>query len=129
MERPRMKIPLTTTDKAVEIIGWLGLLTLWALVISSYSNLPDTIPTHFNIAGKADGFGGRTNMLIIPLIATILFVGMTILNKFPHVFSYPTKITRENALRQYTGATRMVRYLKLILVILLGLIAFKTITA
>lgn len=127
MKRPRIKIELTVTDKVVEIIGWLSLLTIWALVISSYSNLPDTIPTHYNGVGKADGFGSKTNILILPLIATILFVGMTILNKFPYIFNYPTNIIIENALRQYTSATRMLRYMKLILVILFGLIAFKTI--
>jgi uncharacterized membrane protein len=127
MTRPRIKIELTVIDKAVEIIGWIALLTIWVLVISSYSNLPDTIPTHYNGVGKADGFGSKTIILIFPLIATIFFVGMTILNKFPYIFNYPTKITVENALRQYTSATRLLRYMKLILVTLFGIIAFKTI--
>jgi len=127
MTRPKIRIELTTADKAVEILGWFALLTIWIFTIASYSNLPDTIPIHYNGAGKADGFGSKINILILPFIATILFVGMTIANKFPHVFNYPTKITEENALRQYTNATRMMRYLKLVLVVLFSLIAFKTI--
>lgn len=127
MTRPRIKIELTVTDKAVEIIGWFALLAIWVLAISNYSNLPDTIPTHYNGMGNADGFGNKTNILILPLIANILFVGITIINKFPHIFNYPTQITVENALRQYTNATRMLRFMKLILVILFGLITFKTI--
>lgn len=127
MTRPGIKIEQTVADKTVEIIGWFALLTIWVLVISSYSNLPDTIPTHYNDVGKADGYGSKTNILILQLIATILFVGMTIINKFPYIFNYPAKITVENALRQYTSATRMLRYMKLILVMLFGLIVFKTI--
>ena len=127
MTRPRIKIELTATDKAVELFGWFALLAIWVLTITSYSNLPDTIPTHYNGMGNADGFGSKTNILILPLIASILFVGMTILNKFPYLFNYPAKITVENALRQYTNATRMLRYMKLILVNLFGLIAYKTI--
>ena len=127
MARPKIRIELTTTDKAVEILGWFSLLAIWIFTIASYSNLPDTIPIHYNGAGKADGFGNKINILILPFIATILFVGMTVANKFPHVFNYPTKITEENALRQYTNATRMMRYLKLVLVVLFSLIAFKTI--
>lgn len=127
MTRPRIRIELTVTDKAVEIIGWVALLAIWVLVISNYSNLPDTIPTHYNGIGNADGFGNKTNILILPLIANILFVGITIINKFPYIFNYPTQITEENALRQYTNATRMLRFMKLILVILFGLITFKTI--
>ena len=127
MTRPRIRIELTVTDKAVEIIGWVALLAIWVLVISNYSNLPDTIPTHYNGMGNADGFGNKTNILILPIIASILFVGITIINKFPYIFNYPTQITEENALRQFTNATRMLRFMKLILVILFGLITFKTI--
>lgn len=57
MTRPRIRIELTVTDKAIEIIGWFALLAIWVLVISNYSNLPDTIPTHYNGVGNADGFG------------------------------------------------------------------------
>jgi len=97
------------------------------LTITNYIELPDIIPTHYNGAGEADGFGGKGNILTLPLVATILFIGLTVLNKFPHVFNYPTDITKQNALRQYTNATRLIRYLKLIVVIIFGLIAFKTI--
>jgi uncharacterized membrane protein len=122
MTRPKIRTELTTADKMVEILGWFVLLVTWIFTIASYSNLPDIIPIHYNGAGKADGFGNKINILILPFIATILFVGMTIANKFPHVFNYPTRITEENALRQYTNATRMLRYLKLILVVLFSLI-------
>ena len=89
--------------------------------------MPATIPTHYNGAGQADGFGGKITILTLPLIATVLFVGMTFLNKYPHIFNYPTNITQDNVLRQYTNATRLIRYLKLIIVFIFGLIAFKTI--
>jgi uncharacterized membrane protein len=126
-ERPKIKLELTTADKIFESIGWFLIIAIWGLTITNYSNLPDTIPTHYNGAGQADGFGGKATILTLPLIATILFIGLTILNKFPHVFNYPTNITQDNAFRQYTNATRLIRYLKLIIVFIFGLIAFKTI--
>lgn len=126
-ERPKIKLELTAADKTLEIIGWLLIISVWGLTITNYENLPDTIPTHYSEAGKADGFGGKATILTLPLIATVLFVGLKILNKFPHIFNYPTNITQDNALRQYTNATRMIRYLKLIIVVIFGLIAFKTI--
>ncbi|QKG81194.1 DUF1648 domain-containing protein [Tenuifilum thalassicum] len=126
-QRPKLKLELTTFDKTLEILGWSSILAIWVLTIINYTNLPDTIPIHYNGAGQADGFGGKATILTLPLIATVLFVGMTILNKFPHIFNYTTNITQDNALKQYTNATRMIRYLKLIIVIIFGLIAFKTI--
>ena len=126
-DRPKIKLELTTTDKAFEILGWVSIFAVWVLTITNYTNLPDTIPTHNNGAGQADGFGGKGNILTLPSIATVLFVGLTILNKFPHVFNYPTNISADNALRQYSNATRMIRYLKFIIVIIFGLIALQTI--
>ncbi len=126
-ERPKIKLELTTTDKIFEILGWTSIFAIWVLTITNYTKLPDIIPIHYNAMGQADGFGRKGNILILPIIATVLFVGLTILNKFPHVFNYPTNITTDNALRQYTNATRLIRYLKLIIVVIFGLISYQTI--
>ena len=56
-----------------------------------------------------------------------MFFGLTILNMFPVIFNYPVKITQENALKQYTNATRLIRYLKLVIVLIFGIIAFNMI--
>ncbi|MCK0126930.1 DUF1648 domain-containing protein [Gelidibacter sp. F2691] len=125
--KPRIIIELTKADKILEIIGLTLLVAFWCMTIINYTNLPEVIPTHFNGMGEADGFGGKSNILILPIIATILFIGLTKLNKSPHIFNFPTKITQENALEQYTNATRMMRILKLVIVVIFGLIAFQTI--
>jgi uncharacterized membrane protein len=127
VDRPKIKLELTTADKTSEVICWLLIVGVWCLTLTNYSNLPDTIPIHYTGAGQANGFGGKANILILPLIATILYIGLTVLNRFPHVFNYPTKITQDNAFRQYTNATRLIRYIKLISVLIFGLIVFKTI--
>jgi uncharacterized membrane protein len=120
-------IKLNITDKIFEAAGWLAVLAIWVLTISAYSKLPEIIPIHYNGAGEADGFGGKKNILALPIVSTILFVGLTILNKFPQVFNYPADMTEETALTQYTGATRFIRCMKFIVVIIFGAIAFETI--
>src|SRR5690606_14260879 len=114
-------------DETLEVLGWTSILAMWVLTIANYTNLPDTIPIHYNGARQADGFGGNATIVTLPLSATDLFTGPTSMNKFPHVFNYPTNITQDNALRQYTNTTRLIRYLKFIIVIIFELIAFKTI--
>lgn len=118
------KINLTTTDKVLETLGWIALIASWIMTVASYSNLSTTIPIHYNGTGRADGFGYKIYIFVLPLVATLLFIGLTILNKFPHLFNYPTPITSDNILQQYTHATRLVRYLKCIIAILAGLIIF-----
>jgi len=126
-KRPRMKLQLNQTDKILEVLGWVSVVGIWALTLTNYSILPEIIPIHFNGAGKADGFGNKTHIFVLPIISSLLFIGFTILNKSPHIFNYPSQITKENALRQYTNATRMMRVLKLVIVLLFGLIVFREI--
>ena len=126
-KRPRLKLKLNQTDKILEIVGWISVIGIWALTLTNYSILPEIIPIHFNGAGKADGFGNKTHIFVLPIISSLLFIGFTILNKRPHIFNYPSQITKENALRQYTNATRMMRVLKLVIVLLFGLIVFREI--
>ncbi|MEY3643421.1 MAG: hypothetical protein RLZZ207_115 [Bacteroidota bacterium] len=125
--RPKIKLIPTTADKLVEALGWLILLALWGWTITHYSSLPDTIPTHFNATGEADGFGSKVSLIALPVIATLLFIGLTVLNRYPQSFNYPTTITKDNALQQYTLATKMLRYLKLVLVLVFGGIEIMTI--
>jgi uncharacterized membrane protein len=112
-KRPRITIIPTTADKALEILAWAVLAGLWLYVILRYPSLPDIIPTHINGKGEIDGHGSKQTLWIIPGIATVLFVGITILNRYPHIFNYPTEITEENAPRIYRLATRMMRFMKL----------------
>ncbi|PZP42898.1 MAG: hypothetical protein DI598_16400 [Pseudopedobacter saltans] len=127
MIRPKVNLQLSTIDKTFEIVGWMAFLCIWILIIVNYHRLPNSIPIHYNGKGEVDGFGGKTSIIILPTIASFLFVGMTYLNKFPHLFNYPTNITDDNAPIQYTYATRLIRYLKTIIVIIFGWSTLQTI--
>lgn len=126
-ERPKIKLKLNTPDKVLEILSWTSIILIWVFTITYYKNLPETIPIHYNGAGEADRFGKKSNILSLPLISTVIFIGITILNKFPYVFNYPTNLTTDNALRHYENATRYLRYLKFIIVIIFGIVVFQTI--
>jgi uncharacterized membrane protein len=126
-KRPRIKPKLTAADKTFEVLGWSSTVALLTFTIISYANLADTIPIHYNGSGQADGFGRKENIFVLPSVATFLFIGLTILNNFPHVFNYPITITTDNAVRHYTNATRLLRALKLIIVVIFGWIVLKTV--
>jgi len=125
--RPRIKLKLANSDIIVEILCFTLIITLWVLTILNYKDLPEIIPIHYNAKGEADGFGEKSTIFTLPLVATILFIALTILNKYPHIFNYATTITNENALKQYTIATKMIRFLKLVICIIFCSIAFMAI--
>lgn len=111
----------------LEGAGWAAILALWIMVIGAYPGLSETIPTHYNGAGEVNGYGPKVTFLSLPAIATVLFMGMTALNRVPHILNYASPITPQNALVQYTGATRLLRYFKLLIVVVFGHLALQTI--
>lgn len=111
-QRPRLQIPLTASDRIIEVSGYVCLAALWGMTLFAYGNLPETIPTHFGAGGEADDHGSKMTLFFLPVLGTISFIGLTVLNGYPHIFNYPAEITPANALSQYTNATRMIRFLK-----------------
>jgi len=126
-DRPKLKLSLTMTDKIIELVGWIALIAIWVLTLYHFYSLPNTIPIHYNGAGEVDSFGNKWNILSLPIVSSIVFIGMTVLNRYPHVFNYPSTVTQENAFQQYTTATRLVRFLKLVVVVIFGIIVYQTI--
>jgi uncharacterized membrane protein len=125
--QPKLRVGLTLFDLGAEIAGLITILVMWILVFAFYFKLPDIIPVHYDSAGVADSFGQKNFILLFAAIATIAFVMMTVLNRFPHRFSYLVKITENNALTQYLLACRMIRCLKLAIVVIFIFIIIQTI--
>ncbi len=126
-KRPKYKIELTNSDLVIEIVGVLLLIGNWILIAMVINDLPAQIPTHFNLAGKPDAYSGKHAIIVLPIISSIIFIGLTFLNKYPHVFNYPVTITVDNAERQYTVVTKMMRNLKTAVVLLFSLILLQTV--
>ena len=116
--RPRVKIQLTKTDKIITLLGWLILTIMWVYTLITYLNLPDIIPTNFNLAGEVSSYGNRSSIFSLPIICLLIFIVLSVLNKFPYIFNYPVAITVESVSQQYRIRTKILRYLKLALSIL-----------
>lgn len=113
-----MTLILTPLDNTLELLGKLFLVVMWGLTLYVFLKLPDRIPVHFNAIGQADRYGDKATLLVLPLLATALYMGITKINKYPHIFNYITKITESNAQTQYTLATRLLRFMKLSVLLL-----------
>ena len=117
----------TGIDVALEALAFAGVVFLIAMPAYYYSRLPDSIPQHFNFKGEADGWGSKSSLLLTPLTALLLYGGLTVLSRFPHVFNYPWAITEANARRQYAIARQMISAVKLNLVATFSYITWATI--
>lgn len=111
--RPRIKIEPTPTDKVVETTALVGVAFLVVVTAFYWPMVHKTIPTHFDIAGKVDGWGPKATLLPTPFICAGIYVLLTVISRFPHIFNYPVPITEENAERQYRIALTVMRWLKM----------------
>lgn len=91
---------------------------MWLLIIKEYSNLPETIASHFNAKGEPDGYSNKIFIFLIPSMAIIMYLGLFILNRFPHVHNYMINITEDNALKNYRFSTKIVRVVNTLSMIL-----------
>jgi len=126
-KRPRTYIKLSKFDYFFEIIGFLGILILFAFPIYFFKDLPDQIPKHYNVLGEVDSYASRGSIWVLPIIGLILYIGLSILNKFPFVFNYPVKVTDDNAERLYTIGTKTIRLLKIVIILSFAFLNYKTI--
>ncbi len=125
--RPKIKLVMTNTDKFIEGFGYVMLFGIWCLAFFNFFDSSNFLISSYNDLGKTDRFIENSNVFLLPIISTVLFFGMTFLNKYPHTFNYPTIITESNALSQYANATKMIRIMKVIIVFVFGLILYCSI--
>ncbi|HET8861565.1 DUF1648 domain-containing protein [Marivirga sp.] len=127
--RPKIELQKTAFNYAIEIASLVILVVTWIYVFLSYSELDSEIPVHFNTSGEADRYGDKQSIFLLPILSVVFFFGLSILNKFPHIFNYPTEITEENAEKQYKNATNLIRTLNLLIVFIFAFITFNMINA
>ena len=128
-ERPKIKVPLEPIDVIVDMLSLALLVMLIIYTALQIQDMPETIPTHFNFKGEADGFGSKHTMWLLPAIGIAMFVGFNILNRYPHIHNYMVNITEENALKNYRFSTRILRFVTLFTMILFAYIQYSIVSA
>jgi uncharacterized membrane protein len=124
--RPEIKIELSKADKVLEAFCLILLIVLWLGTAAGYSKLPDQIPIHFNGKGNVDAFGHKIKIFTLPGIATFLYVIISLLNRYPYLYNYPSTINFENAERLYTGASKLMRVMKFIVIFIFTMVVAMT---
>ncbi len=124
--RPKLKIPLTVMDKVSEAVSALVVFITTVLFLFRYQAIAAEIPMQYDLTGKVSRIGNRSELFLLLGIMIILYAGLTVLQRFPHIYNYLVEINENNAARQYSLAVRMMRWLKLMMVGLFSLLLLQS---
>jgi uncharacterized membrane protein YhdT len=81
-----------------------------------WNSIPDRIPGHYNAMGEIDRMGSKEELLVLPVIGWLMYLGMTVIEKFPQIWNTGVTVTEENKERVYRVLKNMLSTLKLIVV-------------
>ena len=118
--------------RTLEAIGLAALAVLFWVTYRALNGpdpLPARIPTHFDFAGQPNGWGSPSSLLLLPAVALVIYLSITLVSRFPSAFNYPVRVTPENRAQLEALALGMVAWLKVELVCLFAWIQWSTIEA
>ena len=115
VSRDRKKKPITLSDRILELVAAAMAVLLLILTGVLYSQAPETVPTHFNFSGEADGWEGKVFYWIL---AGIMLVGMIICASAAYnrkLVNLPIRLKPEVFYRQIGLISRMCRIMTIVL--------------
>lgn len=105
--------PTTLWQRVLGILSPVLLLGSIVFILIRWPHLPEQIPTHFNFAGEADGYGGRGLLFLMPAIGLIGDAVIAITGRFPKSWNCGVRITLYNRVRVYRLVRDMLAELRL----------------
>jgi uncharacterized membrane protein len=85
--------------KTAELLSLAALAALVFITINAFYGphpLPGRIPTHFDLLGRANGWGSPRSLLFFLSFAVAMYLFLTVISRFPSMFNYPVKVTEGN---------------------------------
>lgn len=125
-DRPIIKIKKSRFEIMLDIFGILSFLSIGAYCIYIWPSLPDRVPMHYDMSGNIDGWGGKGSILIMPIIGGLMWILLTILERFPHIHNY-SGLTEENVERLYKNSRLLVNVMKNEMMIAFAYFTWKSI--
>jgi len=77
-------------------------------LIAVWGGLPEQIPAHFDSAGNITSYSGKGTLLIMPIVNWAMFIGISVIERFPQIWNTGVRVTKENKWRVYRIIKNMI---------------------
>lgn len=113
------KIHIKTTyyHRIIFVLSILVMAGTFLYLLYAWNGLPDKVPGHFNGAGEIDRWGSKYELIVTPIISIFLFLGITLMEKYPEAWNTGVKVTEENKERVYLEIKNMIVTLKFLVIL------------
>ncbi|WP_303968677.1 DUF1648 domain-containing protein [Sporosarcina ureae] len=88
MKKPKLDIEKPAVAKVLDVLVIALFAAALVYLLLQWSQLPERIPAHFGADGEVDRYGNRVELLLLPIIGIAMWVGLGILEKYPHMYNY-----------------------------------------
>ncbi len=112
----KLKLKRSKYDILLEIVCLILLIGVLIYLFLNWNSIPEKIPGHYNAMGKIDRMGSKKELLVLPIISWLMYLGMTALERFPQIWNTGVTVTEENKERVYRVLKNMLSTMKLIVV-------------
>ncbi|WP_313237137.1 DUF1648 domain-containing protein [Sporosarcina ureae] len=87
-KKPKLDIEKPVVAKAFDVLVIALFAAALVYLVLQWDQFPDRIPAHFGAGGEVDRYGSRMELLLLPIIGVVMWVGMWMLEKYPHAYNY-----------------------------------------
>lgn len=126
-KRPKISIPKTRSEWVWDIVGYSFFIGSIILLIVFWSNIPETVPAHFNASGEIDRWGSKWELFIFPIIGVLTCLFMQLFEKHPEWHNYPERLNESNAKQFYLLSRKMLNQLKNICLIIFSFLLLESV--
>ena len=112
-----MKLKKTAWDWITETLSLALVFGTILYLIVMWKSIPDTIPAHYNAAGEVNRWGGKSELLMLPIIGGILYFFITLIQQYPQAWNTGVTVTEENRERVYRILRNLIGTTKLMMLL------------
>lgn len=102
----------TWFHKGINLLCMILIGGTFAYLVLGWSSLPDLLPAHYNAAGEIDRMGSKAEIMILPVMSLILFLGIGVLERKPKIWNTGVTVTPENREFVYRQLKNMIVVVK-----------------
>ncbi|MDL2237915.1 DUF1648 domain-containing protein [Christensenellaceae bacterium OttesenSCG-928-K19] len=106
-----MKLKFTKLHIVLEIISLAVLVGMIVHIILLWQGAPDTVAMHYGADGTADRMDSKGSMVFLPIMAAIIYGGITLVEFFPTAWNVPA-VPEGKKTKMYSATRTMVILLK-----------------